>query len=109
MLKALPLSLALLGLLFLASWSAGAADDDEGKIPLSQVPAAARRAVEKAFPAAKFTEAYEDEDDDGQPFYELDGTNRQGRDIAVEVTPAGKILSVSTEIDLARVPRVVTT
>jgi uncharacterized protein YxeA len=107
--KVLFVAVSVIVLVTCAAWLAVAADDNEGKIPLAQVPAAARKAALKAVPGATFDEAYKEEDDDGKVYFELDGQDTQGRDITVEVTAAGKILSIATEIELAQVPKVVMT
>jgi hypothetical protein len=85
--------------------SAAWADDDDS-VDLSQVPAAAKKAAEKAIPGIKLTEAYKGVEE-GKTIYELSGEDPQGRDVSVEVTPEGKILSISVEIPLQQVPRVV--
>ncbi|HEV3120334.1 MAG TPA: hypothetical protein VGY53_00455 [Isosphaeraceae bacterium] len=82
------------------------ASDDE-KVALDSVPAMARKAAEKAVPGIKFIEAFKYKEDDGSVMYELEGEDRQGRDVSVEVTPQGKVVSISVEVELKDVPRVV--
>jgi hypothetical protein len=79
---------------------------DDNSVPLSKVPPAARKAAEKAVPGIKITEAFLDEEE-GEKFYELDGTDPQGRDVEVDVTPQGKVLSIAVEIPIRDVPKVV--
>jgi uncharacterized protein YpmB len=79
---------------------------DEKKIDLAKVPAVVRQAAEKAAPGVKFTAASK-ETEKGKTTYELEGRNAQDREVTVEVTAAGKVLEVETEIELNEVPKVV--
>jgi uncharacterized protein YpmB len=79
---------------------------DDMTVPLASVPAAARKAVEKAVPGIKLKEASKAEDD-GKVIYELAGADAKGREVAVEVTDKGEVLSISWEVALKDVPKVV--
>lgn len=79
---------------------------DEANVDLARVPAPARRAAQRAVPGLKLTEATV-EQVEGQTVYTLSGEDAQERDVEVEVTARGVVLSVSLEIELARVPSVV--
>jgi hypothetical protein len=91
----------------LAGLWAAAARGDEKKVELTKLPAPVLRAALGAVPggcsltdATKVTEA-------GKITYEVDGTDANGREFEVEVTPDGKVLSVGVEVELAQVPKVV--
>jgi len=89
-----------------AAFALGAAPalgDDDGEIELSKVPAVVRKAADKAVAGAKWSSAYMDRDDSGV-VYELDGTDAKGRDVIVELTAAGKVNEIETEIPLPDVP-----
>jgi uncharacterized membrane protein YkoI len=92
----------------MGSSTVAVAKDDDGKIELGKVPPAVRRAALKAVPGLKLTEAYM-EDDEGETLYTLDGQLADDRDVEVEVTAKGEVLSVSIEIELRAVPKVVST
>lgn len=76
-------------------------DDDE--VPLAKVPAVVRKAADAAVAGAKWSAAYTDRDDSGV-IYELDGTDAKGRDVIVEITAAGKVREIETEIPIRDVP-----
>jgi hypothetical protein len=102
--RALTVFLVAAGLSTLAASPAPGQDD--GSIDLNKVPAAARQAAAKAAPGVKFTEASQDEED-GQKYFELTGKDPMGRIVDVDVTPAGKVLSIATQVRPRDVPKVV--
>lgn len=89
--------------LALVSASATARTGDGGEIALAKVPAVVRKAADEAVAGAKWSSAYVDRDDSGVT-YELDGTDARGREVVVELTAAGKVVEVETEIPIPEVP-----
>ena len=81
------------------------ADDDE-TIDLSKVPAVVKKAAERAAPGVKWTRATR-ETENGQTIYELSGTDAEKIEIEVEVTAAGKVIEVETEVQLSEIPKAV--
>lgn len=77
---------------------------DDGEVPLAKVPDVVRKAADKAVAGAKWSAAYMDRDDDGAVVYELDGTDPKGRDVIVEITAAGKMKEIETEIPIPDIP-----
>jgi hypothetical protein len=75
-------------------------------VALDKVPPAAKSAADKAAPGAKWSDAYQ-ETEDGQTVYELEGENADERDVMVEVSADGKVLSIELEIPLSEVPAAV--
>jgi hypothetical protein len=71
------------------------AHEDENQIPLSQVPAEAVQAAQRAVPGITLTEA-EVEEEDGCTVYELEGT-ADAIEYEIEVTADGKVLEVEQE------------
>ncbi len=69
--------------------------EDEKEIPLSQVPAEAVEAAQRAVAGITLTEA-EVEEEDGSTVYELEGT-ADGIEYEIEVTADGKVLEVEQE------------
>lgn len=69
--------------------------EDEKEIPLSQVPAEAVQAAQRAVPGITLTEA-EVEEEDGCTVYELEGT-ADAIEYEIEVTADGKVLEVERE------------
>lgn len=91
---------------FFSTLPAAAQPADEQKINLARVPAVVKQAAARAVPEATFDEAYQ-ETEKGRTVYTLDGTNRQGRDISIDVSAEGRVLEVTTEIPLTQVPKIV--
>ncbi|MDR3632821.1 MAG: hypothetical protein P4L84_03240 [Isosphaeraceae bacterium] len=79
---------------------------DEDEIPLATVPSAVRLAAAKAVPDAKWAKAFKSTEDD-ETIYELTGSDSKGREIEVELTPAGKVLEIETGLPIADVPQLV--
>jgi hypothetical protein len=98
-------ALSVAGLLAAVAMARG---DDEA-IKLSDVPAAVRKAADKAAPKATWTGATK-ETDEGKTIYSLSGTIPVGgedREVAVDVTAEGKVLEVEVQIPLKSVdPRI---
>jgi hypothetical protein len=63
-------------------------------------------AARKAVPGAKWSIASKEEEDDGV-VYALDGEDAAGNHVWVEVTAAGKVNELGSEIESAKVPSVV--
>jgi len=81
-------------------WSAR---PDEGKIPLDQVPAKVKAAVEGRFPGAKLTGAEREKEGD-KLVYEI-ALTIGGSKVEALVSDAGAILEVEREIDAAALPK----
>lgn len=79
---------------------------EESDIDLGKVPPKVRSAADKEVPGAKWTTASKDEEE-GEVFYELEGTDSKGRDVTVDVTAAGEVEEVSTDIPFKEVPAAV--
>jgi uncharacterized membrane protein YkoI len=75
------------------------AHHDEHEIPLTDVPAAALAAAERAVPGIRLTEA-EVETEGGRLVYELEGF-LDGKEYAIEVTADGDVLEVEVEVEVA--------
>jgi hypothetical protein len=86
--------------------AARAADDDDEELKLADVPAAIRAAADKAVTGAKWTAAYRYKEE-GETFYDLEGTDSKKRAVTVVLTAAGKVEEVETEIKPAEAPEVV--
>jgi len=71
--------------------------DDDERVPLDQVPDAARKAAESAVPGATFTAA-EKEIEHGTTVYSLEGTV-DGKPCEVEVTADGKVTEIEKDGD----------
>lgn len=84
----------------------GPADALAADVDLKALPPKVRAAADKAVPGAKWTGASKDEDG-GEVTYSLEGTDSKGRDVTVEVSAAGEVEEVMTEIPLAEVPATV--
>ncbi len=69
--------------------------EDEKEIPLSQVPAEAVEAAQRAVAGITLTQA-EVEEEDGCTVYELEGT-ADGIKYEIEVTADGKVLEVERQ------------
>ncbi|UCC21654.1 MAG: PepSY domain-containing protein [Planctomycetota bacterium] len=69
--------------------------EDEKEIPLSQVPAEAVQAAQRAVPGITLAEA-EIEQEEGCTVYELEGT-ADGIEYEIEVTADGKVLEVERQ------------
>jgi hypothetical protein len=80
--------------------------DDEQPVPIKSLPAAVKKASEKAVPGAKWSKAVK-ELDEGKTIYTLTGTNAAGVDVETEITSEGTVLEVETTIPLSAVPKVV--
>lgn len=91
------LSAGLVGL-FAVSVFAG----EEKPVPMDKVPAHVILAAENAAPGVKFKKAAIEVEE--QVTYELAGKNAEGRQIEVDVTVAGKVLEVETEVKMDEVP-----
>jgi len=85
----------------------GAEGDAAGPVALKKVPAAVMAAANKIAPGVRWTDAYEDVED-GQIVYELEGEGAMERDVSVDVTAAGKVTLVESEMELSDVPAAVT-
>jgi len=72
------------------------------EIALAKVPAKVRRAADLAVPGAKWSNAFEDEED-GEIYFELEGKDRRQRAVTVEVSGEGEVNEVETEIPLEEV------
>ena len=83
-----------------------AAGADDEKIDLGKVPAGVMEAAKKAVPGAKWSEAFEQAEDD-EVVYSLEGEDAAGNGVWAEVTAAGKVNEVGSEIESAKVPPVV--
>jgi len=70
-------------------------------IAMSKVPAAVKKAAEKAVPGGKWESA------SSETIYELEGKDGKGRAVVVEVTDDGEVNEVSTELPVKEVPEVV--
>jgi hypothetical protein len=82
-----------------------AARADEEEVKLADVPAAVRKAADKAAPKATWKEASK-ETEEGKTTYELSGTMPVGQDtreVSVEVTSEGKVIELEVEIPLKQV------
>ena len=82
------------------------AGDGPEDVPLDKVPAVVKKAAEKAAPGIIWDEATK-ETDGKLVVYTLTGENAKMRSVSVEVTAAGKVREVSTEIPLDEVPKAV--
>lgn len=76
---------------------------EETKVELSAVPAAAMEAAQKAAPGVTFETANID-NDEGTETYELTGKLASGKQVEVDVLADGTIEEVEEEIDAAAVP-----
>ncbi|KGJ03008.1 PepSY domain-containing protein [Paracoccus sphaerophysae] len=76
---------------------------EEKKMELSAVPAAAMEAAQKAAPGVTF-ESVSMDDDEGTDTYELVGKLASGKTVEVDVLADGTIEEVEEEIDAAAVP-----
>lgn len=79
---------------------------DEEEIALAKVPDAVKKAADKATPGVKWTDAARGKDEDGV-YYSLEGENKQGRAVMIDVTESGEVIEIDTEIPLAEVPKTV--
>lgn len=93
----------LVGTLALAAPVCGA---DEDEIPLAQVPAVVRRGADKAVPDAKWTKSFKTTEDD-ETVFELVGRDSKGREVEIELTPAGKVLEIETGMPMSDVPKLI--
>jgi uncharacterized protein YxeA len=75
-------------------------------IPESKVPAKVRAAAEKAVPKAKWTD-FSKESEDGEMWFELEGTDAQKRYVYVTVTAEGVVGEVMTEVKAKDLPKAV--
>jgi hypothetical protein len=94
--------LSALGLLALT----GAAQADEEKISVKDLPRAVLKAVKTKFPGAEIKEAAEEEDDEGETRYEV-SLEFKGHAFDVALEPNGKIVEVEKAIDPEDLPRAV--
>lgn len=76
---------------------------EEKKMELSAVPAAAMEAAQKAAPGVTF-ESVSMDDDEGTDTYELVGKLASGKTVEVDVLADGTIEEVEEEIDAAALP-----
>lgn len=94
-------SIVSLGLFALVT----AAQAEETKIPLAEVPKAVLDAIKVKFPTAQLTQA-EKETEDGETTYEV-GLKDKGASIEVAVSTAGKILEIEKKIAAKDLPKAV--
>lgn len=83
--------------------AAPALAQEESKIEMSAVPAAAMEAAQKAAQGVTFETAQID-NDEGTETYELGGKLSSGKHIEVDVLADGKIEEIEEEIDAAALP-----
>lgn len=95
----------LLAVLVSAVWCGGASADEQD-VPLDKLPKAVRAAADAAVPKAKWTGAVRSEEDKAVT-YELEGTDAKGRYVWVELTEAGVVKEVQTEVAYAAAPKAV--
>jgi hypothetical protein len=95
----LPSALGLLAL-------TGAAQADEEKIDVKDLPRAVLKAVKTKFPGAAIKEAAEEEDDEGESTYEV-SLEFKGHSYDVALEPNGKIVEVEKEIATEELPKAV--
>ena len=86
------IGLSVIGLLTLVAW---AADGQEEKVALDQVPAAVKATILKEAAGAKITEV-ERETKDGKTIYEAEFL-RDGREIEIQIAPDGTVLGREVE------------
>jgi hypothetical protein len=79
---------------------------EHDEIPLAKVPDAVRQAAAKAVPDARWSKAFKSTEDD-ETVYELAGEDAKGRQVEVELTPAGRVLETERGVPLANVPPLV--
>ena len=72
-------------------------------IAMAKVPAAVKKAAEKAVPGGKWESAF------SETIYELEGTDGKGRAVVVEVSDDGEVNEVNTELPIKEVPETVMT
>jgi hypothetical protein len=70
-------------------------------VAMAKVPAAVKKAAEKAVPGGKWESAF------SETIFELEGTDGKGRTVVVEVTDDGEVNEVSTELPVKEVPETV--
>jgi hypothetical protein len=93
---------AALGVLALT----GAAQADEEKIAVKELPKAVVKAVKAKFPGAKIKEAAEEEDDEGETTYEV-SLEFKGHSYDVALEPDGEIVEIEKEISSEELPKAV--
>jgi hypothetical protein len=79
--------------------------DDEGPIPLNQLPRAVVAALKKRFPKAELKSASR-EKEGNQVVFEV-SLSKDERDIDVTVTEAGVLILIEQELELKELPRAV--
>jgi len=100
--------LAANGMVIAGLLAAGDSIEAGAPIALSKLPASVTQAADKVAPGVRWSSAYQDMDD-GQVVYELEGEDAKMQDVTIDVTAAGKVLSVEMETTLAEIPTAVTT
>lgn len=83
-----------------------AAGDKEEDVPLDKVPAAVRKAADKAVPKAKWIGATK-VTSDGEVAFELDGMDSKGKEVTVSLAEDGTLNEIEREISMKDVPKVV--
>jgi hypothetical protein len=94
--------LSALGLLALT----GAAQADEEKIAVKELPKAVVKAVKAKFPGAAIKEAAEEEDDEGETTYEV-SLEFKGHSYDVALESDGEIVEIEKEISTEELPKAV--
>jgi uncharacterized membrane protein YkoI len=84
---------------------ASAAWAKEEEVPLDKLPKAVVDAVKAKFPGAKLLEASK-ETENGATTYEVT-VDHKGQEFDISLTPAGKIVEVEREIEIADLPKAV--
>lgn len=90
--------------LLVAPAAADAAPTDD--VALTDVPAKVRKAADAAVPGARWSDASREEED-GEVLYELEGKDARKRPVTIEITAAGTVTEIETEIPLQEVPELV--
>jgi hypothetical protein len=94
------------GLLLAGLTARPAFSSEDGPIDMAKVPAAVKKAAEKAVPGGKLTKAAT-ETEDGKTIYELSGTDAKGHEVDVSLTAEAVVIEVETVIPMSEVPKVV--
>ncbi len=81
--------------------------DDEVEIPVSEVPAAFRKAADEAVPRAQWDKGGREVVEGGETYYSLSGKDARGRDVEVQSDSDCGLSFVTTDIVEGDVPDIV--
>lgn len=97
-------AVVFLGLAAFLTYAGPLRGEQETALPVAKVPPAVRQGADKAVPGAKWMKAFQSTEED-ETLFGLIGRDAKGREIEVELTPAGRVLEIETGMPMNDVPK----